>query len=437
VILTVSLLVMGCAGDGGVGGEAGESAPIEERVDVSSEQTVAEPESGTPSAPVSPDDLAGLPAPILPINLGRISYPLDITSDISLARQALLEVVQSETSDPTNPWAIAHGLVALGSEMRLSNGELAIDYLFSEYAEEVSHGDNILVTFPASGETEEGGLVRIEPHTDLIVKALIETDVRLDRQVVVAGNPHQVGELWLDTVLTSHLNMADGSSSWEGTDDMAWGLQAIAAFAPEGMTWSSGGVQMSLDEMSELTAHVLTSESMFLLEAMQSNGGFTKEGQGIFAYTCGGAHLLQTASYLTARGFGGAAAQQKLQAQVDLLFYRFPRELAIYDTAVAAAPTQELIITVQRLKFIGHWIESAYKMAATGLFEPSVAQQSAMAEAVGLLVETVAKLKSLGALDNLADIRSENEQLYLDIVGDSAHAVRGLDLALGLGEVRY
>jgi hypothetical protein len=28
-------------------------------------------------------------------------------------------------------------------------------------------------------------------------------------------------------------------------------------------------------------------------------------------------------------------------------------------------------------------------------------------------------------------------QLYLDIVGDSAHAARGLDLALGTGEVRW
>ena len=37
----------------------------------------------------------------------------------------------------------------------------------------------------------------------------------------------------------------------------------------------------------------------------------------------------------------------------------------------------------------------------------------------------------------LLAFRVENEQLYLDIVGDSSHAIRGLDLALGLGEVRY
>ena len=430
MILAASLLSIGCGGDVV---EPPEAPTLDEPVEPSSSEVSREPNVSE----LAPNALADLPSPVLPTNVGRVSFPLDMNSDISLARQALLAVVQAETTDPTNPWAIAHGLLALGSEMELSNGELAVDYLFSEYAEEVNHGDSVFVAFPESGQTDEGALIRIEPHTDLIAKALIEAGVRLDRPVVVEGNPHQVGELWFDTVLTSRLNMVDGSSSWEGTDDMAWGLQAIAAFAPEGMAWSSDGVQMSLDQMSQLTAHVLTSESQFLLEAMQSNSRFTKEGQGIFAYTCGGAHLLQTAAYLTARGFGGEIEQQKLQAQVDLLFYRFPRELAIYDTAIAAAPTQELIITVQRLKFIGHWIESAYKMAVTGLFEPSVAQQSAMAESVGLLVETVANLKRLGALDNLNDIRVENEQLYLDIVGDSSHAIRGLDLALGLGEVRY
>jgi len=428
VIISASLLFIGCGGSG----ESPELPTEATQIEESPRRTVAEPD-------IRPETQArtSLPTPALPENLDKVSFPLDITSDISMARQALLEVVQSETTDPTNPWAIAHGLLALGAEMELANGLSAVDYLFSEYAQEVVHDGRTMISFPSSGETEAGDLIRIEPHTDLIVKALMEVDVRLDREVLVEGNPHQVGELWFDTVLTSHLNMTDGSSSWEGTDDMAWGLQAIASLAPEGMVWTSDGVQMSLDQMSQFTSHVLTSESAFLINAMQTNSGFTKEGQGIFAYTCGGAHLLQTAAFLASRGFGGSEAQVKLSQQVDLLFYRFPRELAIYEAAVAAAPTQELIITVQRLKFIGHWIESSYKMAVMGLFTPTVEQQSAMAEAVGLLVETVANLKRLGALDNLGEIRDENEQLYLDIVGDSSHAIRGLDLALGLGEVRY
>jgi hypothetical protein len=40
-------------------------------------------------------------------------------------------------------------------------------------------------------------------------------------------------------------------------------------------------------------------------------------------------------------------------------------------------------------------------------------------------------------MDNLASLRQGNEQLYLDIVGDSAHAVRGMELALGRASIAY
>ena len=59
-----------------------------------------------------------------------------------------------------------------------------------------------------------------------------------------------------------------------------------------------------------------------------------------------------------------------------------------------------------------------------------VKQKSA---AVNLTIETTRTLKALGAFDNLPEIKSKNPQLYKDIVGDSSHAVRGLNLALGRG----
>ena len=60
-----------------------------------------------------------------------------------------------------------------------------------------------------------------------------------------------------------------------------------------------------------------------------------------------------------------------------------------------------------------------------------------MSEAIVVLVETAKDLKKLGAFDNLQVLREGNEQLYLDIVGDSAHAVRGLELALGRATIAY
>ena len=151
----------------------------------------------------------------------------------------------------------------------------------------------------------------------------------------------------------------------------------------------------------------------------------------------GGAHLLQGAAFVVARGFGDEAARKKMALQGPLAIYRLPRELEIYRELLARSPAHELVLMAQQLKFTGHWLESVHKMAAMGLFAPGPAQQEVMAQATEALIASVAALKSKGALDNLSSIREENPQLYLDLVGDSAHAIHGLELALGRLEVSF
>ena len=34
-------------------------------------------------------------------------------------------------------------------------------------------------------------------------------------------------------------------------------------------------------------------------------------------------------------------------------------------------------------------------------------------------------------------LRTEQEQVYLDLIGDSAHAINGLEIALGRRPIRY
>ena len=86
---------------------------------------------------------------------------------------------------------------------------------------------------------------------------------------------------------------------------------------------------------------------------------------------------------------------------------------------------------------MGHWLESIHKILASGLYTAEPAEQRVLEEALRVLVETVSRLKTLGAYDNLGAIRAQNEQLYLDLVGDSAHALRGAELATGRAEYRY
>jgi hypothetical protein len=341
--------------------------------------------------------------------------------------------VDIHAADPANPWAIAHGLLARGGGFTLTNGRPAVQWLFEQYAFEQDIQGQTLIAFPRELQG-----VPVEPHTDLVLKNLTETDLSPDFLVTVNGQEHVLGDLWHHSLLTTFLKKSDGSSSYDSPNDMPWGLSGLASWAPRDLEWTSWeGTPMSMDDLARLIVHILHSESGFMQQAMLAGQDFQKRGQGIFQYTCGGAHLLQGATHVVARGFGGPQEREKLQAQGRLLYYRFPRELKIYEQAMADYPKRRLVLLVQQLKFAGHWLESAHKMAIAGLYEPDASEQLQLAQAVGVVVDTVRELKALGAMDNLEELHQKNAQLYLDIVGDSSHAIRGLELALGQGVYRF
>ena len=139
-----------------------------------------------------------------------------------------------------------------------------------------------------------------------------------------------------------------------------------------------------------------------------------------------------------ARGYGNDQARALFMKQPELWFYRLPRELAIYDAAMKRfGETEALRLLVQRLKFTGHFLESMHKLAAMGFYVPTSEQQAAL-DGVALQVAlTLEALHKEGVFDRMPQLRAEDEQLYLDIVGDSAHALHGLHIALGDEPVRF
>ena len=98
--------------------------------------------------------------------------PVPIPADapeVRTARNVLRRVVQDHARDPNNPWAIVHALLAMGPELTLSNQANAVEYLFKEYGQLESKGGTPMIKFPV-----KRGDIRIEPHRDLILKALTE-----------------------------------------------------------------------------------------------------------------------------------------------------------------------------------------------------------------------------------------------------------------------
>ena len=78
-----------------------------------------------------------------------------------------------------------------------------------------------------------------------------------------------------------------------------------------------------------------------------------------------------------------------------------------------------------------------HKLAAMGFYRPSEQQQASLAGVAQQVVLTAKAIESQGAFDQASAIRKVDEQLYLDLVGDSAHALHGLELALGRAQIHY
>lgn len=395
---------------------------------------------GSESAPLPPTQeptIAGnnqqavIPSPIGTASPKTTSIPLTKTSGIRFAINTLSAVVDVHAVDPLNPWAIGHGLLANGKELRLENGEDGVDWLFATYAERFKVNDEWVVRFP-----NKKGKIRIEPHADLLLKALTDSGVDPKRRVQVQGHDHQVGDLFRGSLSEAWFAPKTNSFSYSSSNDMPWSLQGLASWADKDLVWTSTNGQTStMHSLADFGMATLVENTRFLAAAKKQNTDFQKRGQGIFKFTCGGAHLIQGVAHATARGFGNRSNREQIQEQLHLLMYRFPRELSQIDAAAKLHPTHKLKLRVQRLKLTGHTLETLHRVAAYRWIGP--ADKEATEQVAAEVVKSVVLLDELKAFDSLEQTKKNDEQLFLDIVGDAAHALRGLKIATGDSGVYY
>lgn len=369
--------------------------------------------------------------------------PVAVGPDKNLitARTALWLIVEKHGLVTENPWAVKHALLAAPPGVRLADGRDAVDALFADYAIEVPIGGRSFVDFPARRERPGLTDIRIEPHTDLQIKGFAEAGVAPERVVSVAGHPHPLGDL-LD--LSLYRMWVDGDRTSRPWDDLPWTLQAVATYAPAELAWvGEGGHPTTLDAVTHAMVEQLGRETTWMRADMLAGRAYDKIAHKkagdpqILGYTCGGAHLLQGAMYAVARGHGDPGDPAKIRDQMALLYYRYDVEMAVVDRAIREVPEQRLRLFSQRLKFLAHFLETAHKAAAMGIYLPDEGQRLKLTKAAAELVATTKVLYDSGVADGLSQIQAEDEQLYLDYVGDAAHGVKGLDLAIGTGEVWY
>jgi hypothetical protein len=344
--------------------------------------------------------------------LSPLAAPL--TRRAEAARVRLDVFVRAHAATPEQPWALTHALLALGPELKVGESA-AIDLLFSRWA---AHEEG----HPGFPTVAEG--VAVEPHPDLVLKTLVELGVPPTRSVEVAGRASTVAALYAGASARGWAAPDRPAATW---DDSAWTLHALAAWtAPH---------EARLDAATAAAAAQLVQDMAPIADALRSGAPLVKERQGIFGYACGGAHWLQAVGTLVGRGHGGAEDRAAMVGVLPAHLGRLEAELALTDAAIEAHPDYRLLLVVQRLKLLGHWLETTHRLAALGLLPADAEARRRVAEANEALAATVEALDAAGAWTDLSAIRAEREQTWLDLLGDGSHALRALELSAGRARV--
>jgi len=124
-------------------------------------------------------------------------------------------------------------------------------------------------------------------------------------------------------------------------------------------------------------------------------------------------------------------AKSALKTHKELIFYRMRGEVRLYLSLFKKYQKNaayRFLILLQQLKFLGHSVETLVKLHKWGLLTPTREQRGEIRRAVRLLLVTVMLLDRLGFYKGINKLKQSTYQFYLDLVGDSAHALHALHM---------
>lgn len=340
------------------------------------------------------------------------------------AAEALNRVIARQAGDPTNAWALAHGILAGGPDFPTNDGRRAIDVLVADFLERRPDGPG----FP-----KRRGDVRVEPHTDLILKAFVEAELPLD-EPLASGAP-TLRALLEASQARFEPQRVEGQSLLSEPNDAPWSIQAWCQASSRGgaTEWTSVAGPVTLEEIAAAQLGTLERETMFIRSAMAAGETVQKRKQDIFGYTCGGAHLFQGAEACAAVGWPAQGNRHaRIETLVELYLFRLPLETELVDATIAQYPTMSPILVNQDVKFLGHLLEGLSKAELDGLWTPTAEQRAALDQAEARLLAQILRLEAMGvygaeAMTKLAGAE-DTFQFYLDLVGDACHARKGMAL---------
>lgn len=327
-------------------------------------------------------------------------------------------------ADPSNPWALAHGMTALGASFVTTDGRLAADAIVQDFLLRPGADGGVGPRFAFQKYALDG--TPIEPHPNLITKTFVNAGLPLSRVFKTKQGDVKLAEL-VASVERGFEHRPQDPLYWQ---QVGWTLDLLSHLHKPGDGFvGAGGVRYDVGQLMDDALAELGAQTKDLQDGLDKHlPQVDKRKQGLYAHSCGGIHFVEAvfswARHPSVRKAWGA----RLDRQIDVLFYRLESERRQYEAALQQAPAYALQILVQMVKFYGHFLEATGRLRREVGWKPTAGQQDAVARARVLLDAAVKALDDKKAFASMPALKESQRQIYLDLIGDSCHAANGLEL---------
>jgi len=342
------------------------------------------------------------------------------------AEGALRDLVSRHAAAADNPWAMMHGIRALGNRFSVAGGS-AVEYLSSRELREKELAGQKYLYMPRE----------VEGHENTFLKTLLEAGVELSTPITAAGRRHTVADLVESAKklfsFDPALSPVDNSR-----DELAWSIIAFSITTKPGQDdWKNAeGQEIRFRDVVEAGFASAESASADFLAA-KKRGVMPAWKDRISNFTCGGTHLIYSLAVAVRYGHLGAEGRRRLGDQLSLLVWRLQADLWLldryYEDVAKVYPKAEggkLYKLDARLKFLGHAFEVLSYVRQHQLFSPSPAQRREIQNAQRLLEAALAELQQV----DMVVVRKTDTKLDNLFAGDACHAYHGIHMVRGVNQ---
>jgi hypothetical protein len=323
-------------------------------------------------------------------------------------------IIRQHAGVPRDPWAVSHGIRAMGRDFKMRDGRRAVDFLLEAHLAAVpANGKNVLA-FPEA----------VEVHPNMFLKTMLEAGVPLDY-----GFAHQGHQRTLREVVDGARALFRPSQAAGQANALPWSIIAFTrTTSPLKPRWTNAwGEPVDLDAIVEGALRLYERASAPVAQAMQSGRGETAKAP-VHDFTCGGMHMLYALLAAMQAGYVGRDRPERMRRQVDLVVWRLEADQELIGRFYAERARERGAHWYEigaKLKLLGHAEECLAFGTARGVIALTEAQRAERRAAVAALRRLIEEVESR----KMAEARSLNAELYRQLVGDICHAHRGLALA--------